>query len=98
MRGGFRANHAFDQAGAEFFWMPGDFLFRRVSDEGSDGWAGARNQRTQAADDGAAPHREEGAFHVGFGWAHVLDADISVLGIDRRDLIHAIHEFGDAEE
>ncbi len=95
---GFRADHAFDQAGAEFLRMFGDSLFGGVSDEGGDGRAGAGNERAQAADDGAAPHREEGAFHIGLGRPHVLEGDVGIFGVDRRHLIDAVHELGDAEQ
>ena len=54
MRGGLGAHHAFDQAGAEFFRMFGDFLLRRIGDEGSDGRAGSWNERTKATDQGAS--------------------------------------------
>ncbi len=98
MRGGLRTYNALDHAGAEFLRRLRDLLFRRIGDEGGNRRAGARNERAEAADDRAAEHGGNGSLEVGLARPHVAQAHLGVLGVDRLDLIDAVHELGDAEQ
>ena len=95
---GFRAGHAFERSGAEPLGRLRDTLFGRVGDERRDGRAGAGNQRAQTADQRAAQHRENRQLEIGFGRPQIAEADFGISGADRRDLVDAVHELGDAEQ
>ena len=98
MRRRLGACDAFERAAAEAFGSLRYLLLRRVRDEGGDRRAGAGDQCTEAADDGATKHRLRRQLEVGHGWPHIAQTDVRIPRLRRADLIDAVHELGNPEQ
>ena len=97
MRRGLGTGDAFDRAVAETLRRLRDLLLGGVGHERGDGRSGARDQRAQAAEQGAADHRPERQLEIGLRRKHVGDADLGVFHVDGFGVVDAVHELGDAE-
>ncbi len=72
-------------------------LLGGVGHERGDGRSGARNQRAETAEKGAADHRPEGFLEIRFRRKHVGDTDLGVSQVHGLGIVDAVHELGDAE-
>ena len=97
MRRGLGAGDTLDRAVTETLRRLRDLLLGGVGHERGDGRSGARNQRAEAAEQGAADHRPERQLEIGLRREHVGDADLGVFHVDGFGIVDAVHELGDAE-
>src|ERR1019366_8689135 len=97
MRRGLGACDTLDCAATETLRRLRYLFLGGVGHKGGDRRSGTRNERTEAADEGAADHRPECQLEICLGRKHVGDSNLGIFHVDFFSIVDAVHELGDAE-